>query len=75
MMLAGELLQVNGGSNHVDTGVAGGQRGSNHVNTGVAGGQLGSNHVDTGVAGFLVPSFQCFLVSWSPGFFHCPLCL
>ena len=38
------------GSNHVDTGVAGGQRGSSHVDTGVAGGQRGSN-VDTGVAG------------------------
>ena len=28
------------GSNHVDTGVAGGQRGSKHVEKGVAGGQI-----------------------------------
>ena len=46
-----EWLGVRGGSNHVDTGVAGGQQGSNHVDTGVAAGQRGSNHVDTGVAG------------------------
>ena len=50
-MLTHESLGVSGGSNHVDTGVAGGQRGSNHVDTGVAGGQRGSNHVDTGIAG------------------------
>ena len=60
IMLTREWL--GGGSNHVDTGVAGGQRGSrewlgvsggqiiagaNHVDTGVAGGQRGSDHVDT----------------------------
>ena len=49
------------GSNHVDTGVAGGQRGSKHVDTGVAGGQImvtgvaggqrGSKHVVAGVSG------------------------
>ena len=39
------------GSNHVDTGVAAGQRGSKRVDTRVAGVKSWSKHVGTGVAG------------------------
>ena len=39
-MLRRESLLVSGGQIMFDTGDAGGQRGSNHVDTGVAGGQV-----------------------------------